>query len=64
MRADQVYYGSYRDHADPQVYPACAHIEVISDTTGDLPKGVKIPEALRMDQPGTYSFFFFYISWH
>ncbi|KAF2871788.1 glycosyl hydrolase family 61-domain-containing protein [Massariosphaeria phaeospora] len=55
VRVDQVYYGNSQYNTAPQLFPACAQIEVVSDTTGDLPKGIKIPENLQMDQPGMTS---------
>jgi hypothetical protein len=57
MRIDYVYTG-FRYPADKyphviaQHYPSCLQIDVTSDVTGDLPKGVKIPEILMPDQPG------------
>ncbi|KAF2869913.1 glycoside hydrolase [Massariosphaeria phaeospora] len=35
-----------------QLYHSCAQLEVASDVTGSLPKGVLIPEAFQYDQPG------------
>jgi hypothetical protein len=37
---------------EPQLYPACAQIEVESAITGELPKGIKIPEGLSNTSPG------------
>jgi hypothetical protein len=54
VRIDQVWFGSTQDNAQPQLYPACAHVELLGETTGGLPKGVKIPEALQMDQPSEW----------
>lgn len=38
-----------------QMYPSCAQIEVISETTGSLPEGVHIPDVMSPGSPGTYS---------
>ncbi|KAF2004387.1 hypothetical protein P154DRAFT_572046 [Amniculicola lignicola CBS 123094] len=35
-----------------QLYPSCAQIEVESDVTGSLPKGIKIPEDLQPKSQG------------
>lgn len=35
-----------------QLYPSCAQINVRSKATGQLPKGVKIPEIFSPDVPG------------
>jgi hypothetical protein len=39
----------------PQIYPACAHVEVVAATdvqANPLPVGVKIPEAMCRECPG------------
>ena len=38
--------------AESQIYATCAQIQVESDTVGELPKGVLIPEALNTTEPG------------
>ncbi|OAG09647.1 uncharacterized protein CC84DRAFT_1202321 [Paraphaeosphaeria sporulosa] len=50
LRVDQSYFGQY--DLDPQIYPSCAQIEVVSDVTGDLPEGINIPEAFQKNSPG------------
>jgi hypothetical protein len=52
LRVDQPYYGS--GNSDAQMYPTCAQIEVMGGVSGDLPKGIKIPEDLQNESPGTY----------
>jgi hypothetical protein len=39
----------------PQFYPSCAQIEVQSEATGELPKGVKIPEDWQKSSEGVYT---------
>ncbi|KAH7122837.1 glycosyl hydrolase family 61-domain-containing protein [Dendryphion nanum] len=57
LRIDQIWPGggdpSGGAGSDPQHYPACAHIEVESNSNSNpLPKGVKIPEVLCRECPG------------
>lgn len=52
LRIDQIWPGVSVDKAPPQLYPNCAHIEVESEFTGDLPKGIKIPEAFASENEG------------
>jgi hypothetical protein len=58
LRVDQIWPGVYEsgEHGitqiEPQLYPACAQIEVESAISGDLPKGIKIPEGLSNLSPG------------
>jgi len=37
------------------MFPSCAHIEVESESTGELPEGVKIPEILSASSTGMSS---------
>ena len=49
LRVDMIYnYGK----TVAQLYPSCAQIQVESSATGELPKGVKIPETLYPEMPG------------
>lgn len=54
LRIDQIWPGVSESgtQIEPQLYPACAQIEVESATTGELPKGIKIPEGLSNISPG------------
>lgn len=35
-----------------QMYPSCAQLNVKSDVTGSLPKGVQIPQIFTPEGPG------------
>lgn len=58
LRIDLIYEGmtydgaDFKSHADAQLYPSCLQIEVASNATGTLPKGVKIPEVFSPQSPG------------
>jgi len=40
---------------EPQFYPSCAQIEVESEAvSGELPKGIKIPEDVSKGAPGMF----------
>jgi primosomal replication protein N len=51
LRVDLVY--NYWQ-TEAQLYPTCAHIEVENSVSGDLPKGVKFPEAYEPSMPGEW----------
>jgi len=46
---------------EPQLYPSCAQIEVESTMTGQLPKGIRIPEDFSKKSPGMSIFSVFLI---
>ena len=58
LRAASVWQGSWYTYegvphiSEGQLYHSCAQIQVESDATGSLPKGVLIPEAFQYDKPG------------
>jgi hypothetical protein len=58
LRAGSTYTGAYsKDYPgitqnEVQLYHSCAQLQVDSDSTGVLPKGVLIPEAVQYGQDG------------
>lgn len=55
MRMDLIWAGLYSEEypSYAQLYPTCAHVRVVSEYSGSLPKGILIPEGLADDLPGT-----------
>jgi hypothetical protein len=58
IRFDTIWPGTLQDSGAvnnyAQIYASCAQIEVESEYTGPLPKGVRIPEDMDVGSPGRY----------
>ncbi|KAF2742262.1 lytic polysaccharide monooxygenase [Sporormia fimetaria CBS 119925] len=58
MRMDVIWSGWQSEYIKPpaaglaEMYPSCAQLNIVSDSTKELPQGVKIPEIFDIWEPG------------